>query len=495
MKKSMKQAAKRVIAVLLFFAVLLGGIFGTNWLLRLKASDGCYPVQMFYKQKKNSVDVLCLGSSHTYTNINPAILWDEYGIASYDLAGSNQPFWNTYYYLKEALKYQTPELVVLDVYRAIETEDYQDDARTAMNTFGLRYSKDYRENIKVSLFPTETELYYLLKFPIYHARYQEMSEQDFKFYNNDSNRKNYKGFNLNCISTTVFHEFPDVSQVTEVEKMTDKTRKYFEKIIQLTQENDIPLLLVSAPYLDYVTEDKKIFNQVEQIAAKYDVEFVDFNEYYDRIGLDPETDFAEGSHLNYYGSEKYSVYLGQHIVNQYEVSDRRGEAAYDSWEQNARFYEQHAANVDLAKTTKNKLYVEKLFAQKDRYTICVNVAGDCGDGGKMAKLLASRGMDMQTASTWVFSGGELIYSLPANSEITEDAFFEKDLGKSSLCIRTEMKSNAIWGDYPEKTITIEGTRCDTAECGINILVYDNELQKIVDNVGLDAWDSYKIYRN
>lgn len=495
MEKNWKQAAKRVVAAVLFVSLLVGSIYGVNWLFRLKATDGCYPVQMFYKQKKDSIDVLCLGSSHTYTNINPAVLWDDYGIAAYDLAGSNQPFWNSYYYLKEALKYQTPELVVLDVYRAIETQDYQDDARTAMNTFGLRYSKDYKENIKVSLFPTETELDYLLKFPIYHARYQEMKEADFKFYNNDANRRNYKGFNLNCISTTVFGEFPDISGVTEVEQMTDKTKEYLEKIILLTEEQDIPLLLVVAPYIDGITEDKKIFNQVELLAKQCEIDFVDFNEYYGRIGLDPTTDFAEGSHLNYYGNEKYSRYLGQYIVDNYDVSDRRGDAAYDSWEQNARFYEKHAADVDLMKTDDRQEYFKKLFASADRYTICVNVTGNCSDSQEIENLLKTYDMDLQNGSVWVFQGGDLVYSLPTEQEIKQGDFFETDLGKNSLCIETKIETNAFYGDYPVKTVTLEGTRSEKAARGINIIVYDNELQNMVDNIGLDADDSYQIHRN
>lgn len=491
----MKKVFKRMIAVVLFLTLLAGTIGGVNWLFRLKATDGCYPMQMFYKQEKNTIDVLCLGSSHTYTNINPAVLWDEYGIASYDLAGSNQPFWNSYYYFKEALKYQTPELVVLDVYRAIETQDYQDDARTAMNTFGLRYSKDWLENLKVSLFPTETYVDYLLRYPIYHSRYQELKERDFKPYNGDANRENYKGFNLNCISTTVFGEFPDVSGVTEVGEMTEKTEEYLEKIIELAQENDIPLLLVNAPYIGGVAEDKKIYNQVELIAEMYGVEFIDFNEYYMEIGLDLENDFAEASHLNYYGNEKYTRYLGERIVKNYEVSDRRGNAKYDSWEANARFYEQHAANVDLAKTKKKKEYFRKLFSRSDRYTICINVSGDCsGDEKKISKILKEYGMNMEENSTWVFKGGELIYTLPVNGDIEEDDFFYEDLGKKSLSVVTEMQYSEVIGSYPYKTITLEGTRGDAVERGINLLVYDNEFQTVVDNVGLDADNGYEFCR-
>lgn len=57
-----------------------------------------------------------MGSSHSFVNFNNGTLYEEYGIASYDLGGSLQPMWNSYYDLKEALKTQTPELIVLEGY-------------------------------------------------------------------------------------------------------------------------------------------------------------------------------------------------------------------------------------------------------------------------------------------------------------------------------------------------------------------------------------------
>lgn len=487
--------AKRAAALVVFVALLVGVMSGVNWLFQMKKMDGCYPVQMFYKQEKNTVDVLCLGSSHTYTNINPAVLWDEYGIASYDLAGSNQPLWNTYYYFKEALKYQTPELVVVDVYRAVETEDYQEEARVVMNTFGLRYSKDWAENLKVSLSPTASYMDYFLRFPVYHSRYQELKQMDFQLYNGDVNRENYKGFNLNSISTQVFGEYPDVSSVTEVGKMTEKTREYLEKIILLAQENDVPLLLVSAPYMG-VLEDKEIYNQVELVAETYGVEFIDFNEHYTDIGLDLKWDFAEWSHLNYSGSEKYTQYLGKLIEENYEVSDRRGDARYDSWEKNARFYEKQAANVALIKSENKEEYFEKLFAESERYTICVNIAGNMKkkDKKKLKKLLKKYGMDMMEDSTWVFKGGELLYSLPVDQKITEDSLFYKNLGSGSISVSVEMGYDDVRGNISNKIIAMEGTSCNAAERGVNILVYDNEFQSVVDNVGLNADNNYEFCR-
>lgn len=64
----------------------------------------------FYALETNSLDVLFLGSSHSYYAFNPAILWKKTGAYSYVFAGECQPFSQTYYYLKQAIKTQTPQV-------------------------------------------------------------------------------------------------------------------------------------------------------------------------------------------------------------------------------------------------------------------------------------------------------------------------------------------------------------------------------------------------
>ena len=95
---------KTVVRITGFLLILLMVLAGINRVFKMKYGDGIYSLTKFYEQKKDSVDVLVLGSSHAFENINTGTLWDEYGMASYVLGGSRQPSWNTYYYLKEALK-------------------------------------------------------------------------------------------------------------------------------------------------------------------------------------------------------------------------------------------------------------------------------------------------------------------------------------------------------------------------------------------------------
>ena len=60
--------------------------------------------------------------------------------------------------------------------------------------------------------------------------------------------------------------------------------------------------------------------------------FINFNAHYDQIGLDFETDFNDHSHLNYWGSAKFSNYLGYYLVNEKGLTSKKGQEKYDSWD-------------------------------------------------------------------------------------------------------------------------------------------------------------------
>lgn len=141
---------KKIIGTVVFLALAAAFLWKLNDIFSLKQEDGILPMEVFYEQEPGSIDVMFYGSSHTYSDINPAVLWEEAGIPSYDLAGSLQPLWNTYYYMKESLKYQRPKVMVVELVRAIEDRDYIEEARTVTNTFGMKFSEEKVENLKAS---------------------------------------------------------------------------------------------------------------------------------------------------------------------------------------------------------------------------------------------------------------------------------------------------------------------------------------------------------
>ena len=316
MKMIMNRKKRKICqaAVLTVLFCLL--IIQLNHVLAFRYEDGILQMEAFYKLPENSVDVLVLGSSHAYVDIDPAILYEKQGITAYNLCASMQPMWNTYYTLKEALNYQTPKLIVLDLYRMVDEFDYAKESKLIKSTFGMRPSRNKMNAIRESL-PKERQdeaWLYFLEFPCYHGRYDEVTWADFSW------KKQYDASYRGNITLDEVQpmERPALSGVTEKIPVTEKTEHYFREILSLAKERQIPVLLILTPYC-MNEDDKKVFLSVEDIIAEYDgenVNYIDFNQYYDEIGIDFETDFADYDHLNRKGMTKFSAYLADVLENE-----------------------------------------------------------------------------------------------------------------------------------------------------------------------------------
>ena len=183
---------KRIISIFVFLTILASLLYYINGVLLIKRNDGLTPMQNFYVQEENTIDVLLLGSSHTGMNLDTEVLWNEYGISSYALWGSMQPFWNTYYFLMEALKTQTPKVIILDVYAATFDFEYSDEARQLTNVGGMNLSLNKWNAIKASA-PRERWFDLLTGFPLYHSRYNEITQDDFQHFPWSENLIDNKG--------------------------------------------------------------------------------------------------------------------------------------------------------------------------------------------------------------------------------------------------------------------------------------------------------------
>lgn len=319
----MKKKACRIVGFLLILTIVL---LKLNDIVAFKYTDGVTQMEHFYELEEDSVDVLVLGSSHAFVDVNPQMLYDEYGISAYDLCGSMQPMWNTYYYFKEALAYQQPKLVVLDVYRLVEAFPYSKDSKIVKNTYGMKLSRNKYEAIRASLSEENMSdvLLHMVEFPSYHSRYIDLAAVDFD--RSLVTGDNYRG--AHPVTEVAPMERPELAHVTEKMMIEQKTMEYFEKILLLAKENGIPVLLINAPYI-VQEDDKKVFNTLEEYletqAVHEQVAYVDFNAMYDEMQIDFATDFADHNHLNVNGLPKFNHALGSYIKEHYELTDHRKE--------------------------------------------------------------------------------------------------------------------------------------------------------------------------
>ena len=92
-----------LIKMLIIIATAVAVLVVLSRILVLKSEDGINQFDALYKQPENSIDVLFVGSSKVYCDIATGVLWEKYGIASFDLGGAEAPAWVSYYQLKEGI--------------------------------------------------------------------------------------------------------------------------------------------------------------------------------------------------------------------------------------------------------------------------------------------------------------------------------------------------------------------------------------------------------
>lgn len=140
---------KKFLKITLFICLLIGGLSYTYSVLSLKMQPG---LPNMYKLEKNSVDVMFYGSSHCNYTINNAILWKDYGIASYDMVGGGQNLGSTYYYMEETLKTQKPALMAVElVFTSWRRTGLEDGGNIYRNTINMHWSKTFFENLNYAV--------------------------------------------------------------------------------------------------------------------------------------------------------------------------------------------------------------------------------------------------------------------------------------------------------------------------------------------------------
>lgn len=464
---------KSAVNVMLFLAALGLALFTFYQVFQFKHADGIYNLKKFYELEDNTVDVLVLGSSHSFADINTGALWDEYGMASFDLGGAQQPIWNSYYYLKEALKTQTPKVIVLEGFKLVDDEEYAESSVTIKSLYGMRWSEDKIEAIKASVDPEDWASYFL-DYSQFHSRYTELTKADFAVNQGDKRYENWKGF-------VPFHMTgplprPDVSAVDKRTPMTEKVEYYYRATLELAKEAGIPICVVVSPYQGIKENEQEIYNYASDIAKEYDVPFLNYNLMYDEIGLDFETDVAEYSHLNYLGSLKFSKALGEYLMTNYNVPDRRGNNTWASWQADADWLRKDAYNRNV-KVSYNFEILFKLL-KEEKYTLLIAVDEKAS---KDTVKLVREGLGFKEISgdgIFVYENGQLLATVTGKEEKEDYLYLD---GHDVQLIREYDKENKKF----ENVILFDKEAYERTPDGINLIIYDEVSGAIVTAYGID----------
>lgn len=473
-----KNITKCVLFICLFITLFVGYFRVFNF----KRSDGIYQMMKFYDEAPNSLDVIFLGSSHMFVNANTSVLWDEYGIASYDLGGSVQPYWNTYHYLVEAFKYQNPKVVVFDVFTAADVdEEYFSYENVIKNTYGLRFSANKIDAIKASVKEGDRDCYYY-EYPTFHRRYlEDIDKKDFIFdFDDDYYMQNcWKGETLMYGANSMPRPEDSVIYNDTIGTLTEKNEKYLRKIIDLCKEKETPLVLVLNPY--YVLEyQMPFFNRVKAIAEETGTEYVNFNLMYDEIGVDFDNDFIDACHMKYSGSAKFTRFLAENVLSDYEIIDKRGNKEYKSYDEMVDMYKKVTSYYDIGEETKFSKVMDKLNPE-DAIIICTaqgnyQIDPDYEDYMRGLQIAGIDITENPGNSAWVIDNGNVIF----NSGNASNYSWRSRVSKYDT-ISVNSKEKMYDGDLPcvVPEVKVNSSMHLKADDGVQLMVYDKKLNSVM----------------
>lgn len=325
-KRLLRKPIVRIIAFVLIF-ILLDNVIGTGLKCLMYADKPDMNSLMwsdFYQQKKNSIDVMFVGSSHARFAFNTAEFDKALEQKTFNLSSSDQTPVVGYYALQEALKYQKPKVVVYEAYwRKFGTED-----NTTPAYFVYDYIKDVRTKagLLASLYGDKAFDPFL----------EEALSKTYKYRDNflpimKSLAKGQVSVNPYCFSQTVskpiayedfqyagdgyFSSVKVVSSDTLYNKNSfktatfswnDKQLDYFQKTLQLCKDNHIKVLVVTAPLPRQSIDDTKEYvsysEKITKICKENGLEYLDYNLLNQSGTLFSDRDFMDTNHLNSRGA-------------------------------------------------------------------------------------------------------------------------------------------------------------------------------------------------
>lgn len=304
----MRSFINHTVSSVTFIAGLLALLFLVSQIVMPKGNapeDGVHdPVANgILGEPDHGVDVLILGDSESYCSMIPLRMWEKYGLTSYCCGTPGQKLCYSQEFLYKTFRNQSPKIVIL------ETD-------MIFRDFSIGDSLVYRTDFFLPVFS-------------YHSRWKSLKPRDLIFTINYTYRDDTKGYLFN--NTASEASVADYMKPSEdYAPIAFRNRNYMKKIKSFCDKNGAKLILVSTP--STINWNSTRHNSMQKLSEELNLDYIDMNLMREEIPIDWKKDTRDaGDHLNYYGAEKVTAYLGKYLWETGLLSDHRGDEKYKHW--------------------------------------------------------------------------------------------------------------------------------------------------------------------
>ncbi len=310
----------KIIAFILIFMLIWNYVFTIIWANRNSISQ-------FYEEPKNSLDVVYIGSSNSYAHFNNTLAYHLYGYTTGLLASDGQPFALVEYLLKEATKYQKPNVYVIDINCITTDVGYFNSGDVRKVTDNMKFSKNRIDAINdlIQYLPQEDQdekLSFYFSFLTYHNSWRYIGDYSFKPISL------IKGHLIDEGTAVISPEEEYVWKKEEME-LPEENKQILTDLMDYIEDEKLEVLFVIPPR-SFTEENNKKLNYAARMLE--DRGFKVFNaNLVDEINIDFSHDLYNSAHLNAYGATKFTKYFAKYLKDNYNLKDHRSDEKYESW--------------------------------------------------------------------------------------------------------------------------------------------------------------------
>ncbi len=290
-----------------------------------------------YYEETADHELIILGDCEVYENISPVVLWEEFGVTSYIRGSAQQLIPQSFYLLEDTLRREHPKVVLLSV-AAMQEGEQTNEAYNRMTMEGMEWSRYKLEAIQATGMEGEYLVEYLFPLLRYHSRWKELDEDDIRYFW-ERGKVSHNGYYMRT-DVRPLTDFPTPRRRADY-RFPEISAAYLDKIRVLCEEEGIQLVLMKAPSLYPVWYDQWEA-QIREYADAHQLLYINCIPAIEEIGLDFDEDTYDGGlHMNLYGAEKLTRYLGRILQESCGLEDLREDQALAAlWEEKSRFYQE-----------------------------------------------------------------------------------------------------------------------------------------------------------
>ncbi len=488
-----RNSIKVLTSCVTFLVILMFLFCRITWLYRGNDIEARGDIQGFKNQ--GDVDVVLIGASTVLRFYSPLQAWKETGITSYNYATSHGKFDLFKEYIRDSRKTNEARLYVIDL-RTIDylnSDVHEPSIRNwadSLNPLSIIRFQGINDFVYTRDWVFETLPSFYFDIIKYHSNKDApSSEEQWAFLKPGGVQNVDKGYS------------PYTSNIPFERKQWGDTRgelsaqqlNAMNALLDYCDKESLPALFVCCPYI-YAGPDEGLINTCGDMIRERGYDFINFNEHYDEIGLDFSKNFSDINHVNYLGSKKYTHYLAEYISTHYNMPDHRGDPKYSQWDLD---YDEFAPTADQLETSVQNIIAgqieakeigERLKTEYDfykwysatkniNYTVIIRMGDISGNiSAKNALDIFFRDYSIDPAKKTyigIWNGGNAVVST------SEDLYAESEIGADGGRTLDVCKVSG-----QSHSINIGGTDYRADESPIQVVVYDNTYQKVLDNVNL-----------